>query len=377
MVRTVGRLVTALTSASALVALGSVPASADVVMPPGTLTPPDSGSFLYMNSEPGDYIGGGREHLYTFQDAHIRASGNYDSGVSGAVDSIDGSHWWYLDFAAPDGQPLEVGSYTGAARFPFQETTQPGLSVSGDGRGCNTLTGQFDVAEIQYAPDGSPAVVDITFEQHCEGGDAALFGRFRYESDGPVPTDTTAPTITAYDSTAQADDENGAVVHYDVYASDDWDPSPTVTCDHESGSLFPVGDTLVTCTATDRAGNTSAPTSFTVHVLPPLEATLVVTSGSVNSQGVVTLAGTATCSREANGDVSGTLTQTVARRGVVTGSFASSTGCSPAGTTWQVTFTADTGRFAPGSATYDLAASFCDVGCDHVQRTGTVRLKGR
>ena len=62
------------------------------------------------------------------------------------------------------------GSYTGALRYPFNDGA-PGLSVSGDGRGCNTLTGQFDVTEISQASTGELLVFDATFEQHCEGGD--------------------------------------------------------------------------------------------------------------------------------------------------------------------------------------------------------------
>lgn len=41
----------------------------------------------------------------------------------------------------------------------------------------------------------------------------------------------------------------------------------TITCDHCSGGVFPIGDTSVTCTATDPAGNSTS-TSFTVTVLP-------------------------------------------------------------------------------------------------------------
>lgn len=375
MLQHVRRLVVTATSAVALIAAGMVPAEATVVMPPGTLTLPESGSFLYLHGEAGDYIVGSQEQLYTFEDSHINASGS-GSVVSGSVTTIDGNHWWYVDFAAPNGEPLAVGSYTGATRYPFQDLSEPGLSLSGDGRGCNTLTGQFDVTEAEYNPDGTPVVFDVTFEQHCEGGSAAAYGRFRYESDGPTATDTTAPTITAYDETVQAADDSGAIVNYYAYTTDDWDPNPTLVCDHENMSLFPVGDTVVTCTATDRSGNSSTG-SFTIHVLPPLNAQVVVTSGSVNSKGVVTLSGTATCAREASGSVFGTLTQTVARRGVVSGDFSTSTACSPGGESWQATFSAHTGRFAPGGATVDLAGNLCDYGCDNVHYDGVVRLKGR
>jgi hypothetical protein len=49
----------------------------------------------------------------------------------------------------------------------------------------------------------------------------------------------------------------GEVVHYSVAASDEDDPTPSVLCSPPSGSLFPRGTTLVTCTATDASGNQS------------------------------------------------------------------------------------------------------------------------
>src|SRR2546430_6345869 len=51
------------------------------------------------------------------------------------------------------------------------------------------------------------------------------------------------------------------------------DPAPTVTCDHSSGDMFPLGTTSVTCSAKDASGNTSAAQSFTITVVdttPPV-----------------------------------------------------------------------------------------------------------
>jgi hypothetical protein len=54
-------------------------------------------------------------------------------------------------------------------------------------------------------------------------------------------------------------------VEYVVSAEDDTDPDPAVVCEPASGSTFAIGDTTVTCTATDASGN-EATGSFTVHV---------------------------------------------------------------------------------------------------------------
>ncbi len=47
----------------------------------------------------------------------------------------------------------------------------------------------------------------------------------------------------------------GARVEFVVEAHDDQDPEPIVVCTPPSGSLFPIGETRVTCLATDAAGN--------------------------------------------------------------------------------------------------------------------------
>jgi hypothetical protein len=47
------------------------------------------------------------------------------------------------------------------------------------------------------------------------------------------------------------------VVHFSVTATDAIDPAPLVVCVPPSGSTFPLGTTLVDCTATDASGNQS------------------------------------------------------------------------------------------------------------------------
>ena len=57
------------------------------------------------------------------------------------------------------------------------------------------------------------------------------------------------------------------VVSFSVTADDVHDPAPVVLCVPTSGSIFPLGTTLVTCTATDAAGN-QATCQFPVTVQP-------------------------------------------------------------------------------------------------------------
>ncbi|MCB0968266.1 MAG: ExeM/NucH family extracellular endonuclease [Ilumatobacter sp.] len=114
-----------------------------------------------------------------------------------------------------------------------------------------------------------------------------------------IDYDVTAPTLTvpsAVSATA-APGESGAVVTFVVSADDPEVPSGTlaevvldpsaIECTPASGSFFEIGDTTVTCTATDDAGNI-ATESFVVTVTDdeapvladPADQTIVVESGS-------------------------------------------------------------------------------------------------
>ncbi|HET6404745.1 MAG TPA: HYR domain-containing protein, partial [Candidatus Thermoplasmatota archaeon] len=87
--------------------------------------------------------------------------------------------------------------------------------------------------------------------------------------------DTTAPVLaTMADLRVNASGLQGAVVTYNVPAAlDAVDGELDATCSPASGSLFAVGNTTVTCTATDAAGNVGS-SSFVVRVTFVVKATL-------------------------------------------------------------------------------------------------------
>lgn len=153
---------------------------------------------LTMTSDPGDFVGLGQFYFFTPADGTFSAQQNFDQGVSLNFSGTSSGQFWSLDFAAPNSQPLTVGAYPGATRFPFQAPNQPGLSVFGDGRGCNTLTGSFQVLQVTYGPGSSITAFDATFVQFCEGGTAALRGEIRFNAS--VIVNLTAPTqLTAFE----------------------------------------------------------------------------------------------------------------------------------------------------------------------------------
>jgi hypothetical protein len=79
--------------------------------------------------------------------------------------------------------------------------------------------------------------------------------------------DTTPPSIPAHaDVVAEATGPAGAAVTFATPpASDLVDGGVTASCAPSSGSMFPLGHTTITCTASDAAGNASSST-FDVHV---------------------------------------------------------------------------------------------------------------
>ena len=116
-----------------------------------TVIDPKNDTSLTMVSEPGDYIGQGQTYSFTLLDGDFSTKVGFSNAVSISFNMPTFGHSWNLSFAAPNGLPLTVGTYEGAVRFPFQGPDEPGLDVSGDGRGCNTLTGSFEVKEIVTA----------------------------------------------------------------------------------------------------------------------------------------------------------------------------------------------------------------------------------
>jgi hypothetical protein len=88
-----------------------------------------------------------------------------------------------------------------------------------------------------------------------------------------------APTLTVPGEPVEVESSGGSGVEVDyasqVSANDEIDGPLTPACDHPSGSIFPLGDTTVKCSATNSAGITGEST-FIVRVTsaPPAEVTV-------------------------------------------------------------------------------------------------------
>ncbi|HZV81925.1 MAG TPA: HYR domain-containing protein [Geobacteraceae bacterium] len=116
----------------------------------------------------------------------------------------------------------------------------------------------------------------VTCNATDKAGNAAIATTFNI-----TVQDTTPPALTLTGPSDQIEGNTlgGATVTYTTSASDLVDGSVAVTCDRASGSVFPVGDTTVTCSASDVRGNKAAG-SFVVTV-KDTTAPVITFAGSI------------------------------------------------------------------------------------------------
>ena len=157
------------------------------------------------------------------------------------------------------------------------DTTAPALTVPDDitaeatghgGAAVTWTTSADDLVDGAVTPSCTPASGSSfalgTTQVSCSATDRA--GNVRTKAFGVTVRDTTAPTLDVPDPfTAEATGPNGAKVVYLVTTRDAVDDNVGLVCDPASNTVFPLGTTTVTCTATDFSGNHRSK-DFTVTV---------------------------------------------------------------------------------------------------------------
>jgi hypothetical protein len=135
-----------------------------------------------------------------------------------------------------------------------------------------SLIGQSD--DGGYTDPGTVHGYDSYMAYHFPTAGTYYIAVGRYCCPTPVPSggsyrlhvsvpghrlmDITAPQLTLPDDmTHEATGSDGAVVTFTATASDEIDGSVSVSCSPTSGSVFPLGTSQVSCSATDAAGNTA------------------------------------------------------------------------------------------------------------------------
>ena len=137
-------------------------------------------------------------------------------------------------------------------------------------------TGMGDAFGRSVAVSGDTVVVGANLEDsnasgvngdganNSAGDSGAVYVFLVPSSDSTPPVLYCPPIVTKMDARRSPP---GEIVFFSVTAMDDQDPNPSIVCVPPSGSFFPRGTTMVTCTATDTSGN-QATCTFPVVVLP-------------------------------------------------------------------------------------------------------------
>jgi len=178
------------------------------------------------------------------------------------------------DVTVPKDVTLDATSTAGA---PYTFTATAKDNVDGN------ITASCDPASGSSFPFGTTPVTCTATDQ------AGLQGSATFKV---TVQDKTAPVVTVHQPAAvEATGPGGAKVSWTAPTADDEvDGSVAVSCDRDSGATFPVGETTVTCTATDTHGNPGTAT-FTVEVTdttaPTLHLPTDITAEATSPNGAV------------------------------------------------------------------------------------------
>jgi hypothetical protein len=154
---------------------GSAAAAADPccvrATPPATPTRAMAGRVEFAG-RPGEYITGGR----TIRSSN--ASGVITAAVTAAgevtITADEGGDSWEIAFSMPRRGHVAPGRYTAAEREGFAAEGRPGLAITGSGRGCNKVRGEFAIHDALVAANGALERLKAEFVQYCDDNRAPL-----------------------------------------------------------------------------------------------------------------------------------------------------------------------------------------------------------
>lgn len=150
---------------------------------PNPDTLPTSGNYIYLVSDPGDFVGKGASYLYTNIDTLFLVKNSADQ-----IDvSLTGNESWDGTFqVAATRNGISKGYYSNITRYPFSGNTNGGLSWIGEGRGCSTRIGWFAIDKVEIK-NNVVTELDMRFAQHCEGSTKALRGIIHWTRKDDIP----------------------------------------------------------------------------------------------------------------------------------------------------------------------------------------------
>ena len=263
-----------------------------------------------------------------------------------------------VNCSASDGH----GNTTNASfQIIVRDTTPPAVTVpapitkeaTGPGGATATFTSTaLDIVDGSITPTCTPASGSLfplgTTTVNCTATD--VHGNTGSNSFPVIVVDTTPPVVTtSLPVTVEATGPGGATATFTATAVDIVDGNLTPTCTPASGSLFPLGNTTVNCTATDAHGNTGSATgTVTVQdTTPPV----VTVPANMTVEATGPGGANATFTATANDIVDGNITPTCAP---ASGSLFPLLPPPPTTTTTTVNCTATDAHGNTGSASFTV-----------------------
>jgi uncharacterized repeat protein (TIGR01451 family) len=163
---------------------------------------------------------------------------------------------------------ISVNSNAGADALAGDCQAKVNYVIPAASDNCPGATTVCVPASGSFFPVGTTTVTCTATDVGLNASAPCTFTVTVVDNEPPVAN---CPANIMVNSDAGADALAGdcqAKVNYVIPPATDNCPAvPTTVCTPPSGSFFPVGTTTVTCTATDGAGNSSAPCTFTVKVI--------------------------------------------------------------------------------------------------------------
>jgi hypothetical protein len=164
---------------------------------------------FHFRSPDGDWVGQGEEKLYVGPPNIINRLPTGSNSLLIDLKAVGGSYWTLI-FGAPNDAVLAPGRYVGATSHVVGDAPQ--LYVSGEHRGCNTVSGEFTVHEVVYDAGGNPTSFSADFVQSCEGVMPPMRGTIRLNSAYPFPPlqsqPQSLPCITSEDFRRDGDGDS-------------------------------------------------------------------------------------------------------------------------------------------------------------------------
>lgn len=137
-----------------------------------------------------EYVGGGKFKIFTPYDGEFSAKKDSSNEIRINFEGSK-SGYWTANLSAPEGKKLLPGIYREAERAAFHSPKKPGLSFSGNGKGCNKSIGTFAIHMLEYQANGEVGILEASFLQYCSANPSnvsPLIGGIRYQASGFFPS---------------------------------------------------------------------------------------------------------------------------------------------------------------------------------------------